>query len=85
MDLGYMLCIYLILMVNKIKINVKIKNVRLIFDIVFICFNRKDYLLFVIGQGLFVYLIKRMWFSNMYYMYVCFIVFIVYMCIIYGG
>lgn len=85
MDLGYMLCIYLILMVNKIKINVKIKNVRLIFDIVFICFNRKDYLLFVIVQGLFVYMIKRMWFSNMYYMYVCFIVFIVYMCIIYGG
>lgn len=85
MDLGYMLCIYLILMVNKIKINVKIKNVRLIFDIVFICFNRKDYLLFVIVQGLFLYMIKRMWFSNMYYMYVCFIVFIVYMCIIYGG
>lgn len=85
MDLGYMLCIYLILRVNKIKINVKIKNVRLIFDIVFICFNRKDYLLFVIVQGLFVYMIKRMWFSNMYYMYVCFIVFIVYMCIIYGG
>lgn len=82
MDLGYMLCIYLILMVNKIKINVKIKNVRLIFDIVFICFNRN---LFVIVQGLFLYMIKRMWFSNMYYMYVCFIVFIVYMCIIYGG
>lgn len=85
MDLGYMLCTYLISMVNKTKINVKIKNVRLILDIVFICFNRKDYSLLATGQGSFAHSIKRMWFSNTYYMYVRSIAFTVYMYTIYGG